>query len=332
MPESDHKGDAMTVREIKLNLRNDGVPDALDRLRHWVHAAPLDIALRHKRHGQWQAWRWIDVLRDVEQLVDGLRQHDFDQRSRLLLSGAFDPDFLLLALAAQASGASIVIAPTPHSVEQARAQTEAQRPTHSFVQQRRDLPLWLDAAEHSRVLRTLICGQVPLLESASTVVTSVAQLRVKSDIAPERQAHKRGAALKQLWSEEGSDWQGGFAVLLQQWLGSGQALAFAECTGSVARDRRDAAPTGLVLSASRLLALADEIESRLPPSGTWRRRLCDWAIAESSPANARQGLRGVVRNRVRQLLGFGNLSYIWQAATQSTAAHPWVAPQLKDAA
>jgi hypothetical protein len=315
------------MHEIKRNQREDSVPDALERLSHWAHATPLDIALRHKRHGQWYAWRWIDVLRDVEQLVDGLRQHGFDERSRLVLSGAFDPDFLLLALAAQASGGALVVVPAPTSAEEAQRIVDVQRPTHSFVQQRRDLTLWLAAAEQGPVLGTLICGQTPLIETTDTTIISVARLRLTAGVSADGHPQKRNKDFKQLWAEEGSDWQGGFAVVLEQWLGCGQALAFAECPGSVARDRRDVAPTGLLMSAKRLQVLADEIESRLPPPGSWRRRLCDWTIA-----GPQHGLRRLLRNRVKRLLGFGHLSFIWQAVPQSAAAHPWAAPVSRDVA
>ncbi|HEX8593055.1 MAG TPA: acyl-CoA synthetase [Pseudomonas sp.] len=328
MPDHYRTGDAMSVYEIKRAQRDDSVPDALERLRQWANTAPLDIALCHKRHGQWHAWRWIDVVRDVEQLVDGLHQHGFDEHSRLVLSGAFDPDFLLLALAVQASGGTLVVVPAPSSAEQARRIVEVQRPTHSFVPLRRDLGLWLAAAERSSVLHTLICGQAPLIETAGATVTSVARLRLSAgNSAAARRQKQRSKGFKQLWVEEGSEWEGGFAVLLAQWLDLGQALAFAECPGSVARDRRDVTPTGLLMSAGRLRVLADEIESRLPPPGTWRRRLCDWTIADPQ-----QGVRRLLRNRVKRLLGFGHVSFIWQAVPQSASTHPWAAPVSRNVA
>ena len=61
-----------------------------------------------------------------------------------------------------------------------------------------------------------------------------------------------------MWSEEGTQWQAGLTVLLEQWLGSGQPLAFPESPGSASRDRREVAPSGLLLSAERLQRLRSE--------------------------------------------------------------------------
>jgi len=129
-----------------------------------------------------------------------------------------------------------------------------------------------------------------------------------------------------LWSEEGTHWQGGLAVVLGQWLNSGHGLAFPEGVASAQRDRREVAPTGLLLSTARLAHLADEIESRLAPHGTWRRRLCDWAIA-----HPQSGLRRLLKNRVRKLLGFQRLAYIWQPL-KSTPEPSWLAEFKRDIA
>jgi hypothetical protein len=118
-------------------------------------------------------------------------------------------------------------------------------------------------------------------------------------------------------------------VLFEQWLTSGQALAFPESPGSASRDRREVAPSSLLLSAERLQILANEIDSRLTPLGTWRRRLCDWAIAHPEKA-----LQRLIKNRVRRLLGFHNLHFIWQATriAQAQPAPVWLAEFKRDIA
>lgn len=115
-------------------------------------------------------------------------------------------------------------------------------------------------------------------------------------------------------------------MVLEQWLNSGHGLAFPESLASARRDRSEVAPTGLLLSPARLQHLADEIESRLAPHGTWRRRLCDWAIA-----HPQSGLRRLLKNRVRKLLGFQRLAYIWQPH-KSTPSPVWLAEFKRDIA
>ncbi|MGX1186864.1 long-subunit acyl-CoA synthetase (AMP-forming) [Pseudomonas sp. F-14 TE3623] len=301
----------MSVHELKRPPIADTaewqvkVPRALEQLQHWAQVSPLQPALRHKRHGQWFVWRWIDVLRDVERLADGLRQQGFTEDSRLALSGVFEPDLLLLALAARHIGAELLTLPDNLDSETLHKTLWRSRPTHAFVQGRQTLQLWINQG-------------LTLLDFAD--------LLGPVDPAQRLNRWNQGA---QLWSEEGTQWQHGLTVLLEQWLTSGQTLAFPESPGSASRDRREVAPSGLLLSAERLQLLAAEIESRLAPNGTWRRRLCDWAIAHPE-----KGLQRLIKNRVRRLLGFHNLHFIWQA-TRISDAQPkptWLAEFKRDIA
>lgn len=301
----------MSVHELKRLPRADiaewqvKAPRALEQLRHWGQVSPLQIALRHKRHGQWFVWRWIDALRDVERLADGLRQQGFNEDSRLALSGAFEPDLLLLALAARHVGGEVLTIPDNLDAEALHNALWRSRPTHAFVQGRQTRPLWLNHVQSPLDFAELLGPVEP----------------------PQRL--RLGVPDAQLWSEEGTQWQDGLNVLFEQWLVSGQSLAFPESPGSASRDRREVAPSGLLLSAERLQRLADDIDSRLAPPGTWRRRLCDWAIAHPE-----RNLQRLIKNRVRRLLGFHNLHFIWQA-TRTPDSHPaptWLAEFKRDIA
>lgn len=299
----------------------------VQRLAHWAQAAPLQIALRHRRQGEWFAWRWIDVLREVEQLAAGLRQQGFSARSRLAVSGAYETDLLLLSLAAQASGGTVVGVPRPASSAALVAQLQTLRPTHGFVQDRRDLPHWQGCHEQVAGLRVLITAQPPLVDSGPLPVLGISHLLGERPSPTTLFGLPAGSDATLLWVEEGTDWEAGLEVILGQWLSSGQALAFPESPGSAARDRRAVAPTGLLLSSARLQVLAQEIEARLPPPGSWRRRLCDWTIEQP-----RRGLRRLLKQRVQRLLGFENLRSIWQAPNHTQAHHPWTLEPGKDVA
>ncbi|WP_421553367.1 AMP-binding protein [Pseudomonas yamanorum] len=191
----------MSVHELELPLdvewpaeRVTVLPEALAQLRHWAQVTPLHSALRHKRDGQWYAWRWIDALRDVERLADGLRQQGFTEQSRLALSGAFEPGLLLLALAAQVIGGQILTLADDLEPAALQQQVWRIRPTHAYVP-----------------------GFQPL---------AVVQRIDPVDTSQRLCRWWQPSGKTELWSEESTHWQGGLATVLEQWLKSGQSLGF----------------------------------------------------------------------------------------------------------
>lgn len=320
----------MSVHELNTVIA-DGLPDnALNQLQHWAASRPLQIALRHKRRGRWKAWRWVDVLREVVQLGVALQQKGFGPGSRLALSGAFEPRLILLALAARAAGGQAFAVSRAASGEELRGLLHRTQPTHAFVQSREGVSQWLAAAVGLPHELLLFSAQSAPRQSGKARVLPLAELE-GAGCEPMQQSWRAARKTGAVWSEEGTEWAQGLELLLRHWLGNGESFAFPENSESAARDRRDIAPIALLLSPQRLQALADEIENRLAPLGSWRRRLCDWTLRD-----ARHGLRRGIKARVRALLGFPRLQTILRSAPDEQAVpavnHAWIREYREQAA
>lgn len=308
----------------------DQVPDeALALVQRWAAQQPLGIALRHRRRGQWKAWRWIDVSREVERKAALLTQQGFTAGSRLALSGAYEPTLLLLALAAKRLGGHVQLISRYSRGETLRRQLLAGRAGFAFVQRRDQAAAWLEALADERRPLMLFCAQPVSVSKGVLQVVALAELiegQPSQDRLSWRQADREAA----LWCDEGSEWGDGLHLLLLHWLQGGQGLAFPESSESAARDRREIAPQTLLLSPPRLRTLAAEIEARLAPVGSWRRRLCDWTLHDP-----RRGVRRWIKTRVRQLLGFQRLQRIVQGAPglpNDASAALWIREYLERAA
>ncbi|WP_437881343.1 AMP-binding protein [Pseudomonas sp. LRF_L74] len=316
----------MSVHELGLPFA-DGVPEsALAQLQRWATERPLQIALRHRRLGVWKAWRWIDVSREVERVAAALRQQGFEPGARLALSGAFEPSLLILALAARQLGGHSVSISREARGEVLRRQLASTRPGFAFVQGRDAVSGWLQAGLSADWPVQLFSPQAVEREIGLWRVRSLASLFTGEALEHDRQGWASIANEPVLWSDEGTEWVEGLNRLLDRWLSSGEGVAFPETSGSAARDRREIAPTALLASAERLQALAEEIEGRLAPQGSWRRRLCDWTLVEPH-----HGIRRWIKARVRELLGFRRLQRIESPAAESAQVH-WIHEYLERAA
>lgn len=299
---------------------------ALQQLRRWAAERPLRIALRHRRLGEWKAWRWIDVLREVERAAAGLREQGFGAGSRLLLCGAYEPSLLVLALAAHELGGELSTLSRLARGEALREQLRLERPAFAYVQRREQVEHWLRAGVEQTLPLRLFSAQALPRKVGAWDVLPLDRVFAGEPLERGRLAWREAARDAVLWCEEGTEWREGLSHLLSRWLEQGEALAFPESNESAARDRRDIAPTALLASAPRLHSLAADIEARLAPAGSWRRRLCDWTLSD-----ARTPPRRWLKARVRRLLGFQRLQRIDapsadpRAPTQSS----WLRPYLE---
>jgi hypothetical protein len=76
------------------------------------------------------------------------------------------------------------------------------------------------------------------------------------------------------------------ALALAEWQLSGLCLSCAEADGSPEHDRREVAPTVLIASTGWYARLWQDVDRRLPPPGSWRRRLVGAALDRSARASA----------------------------------------------
>lgn len=302
----------------------DQVPElALTTLRHHAQLTPLKIAWRHRRHGVWNAWRWADVLQDVERCAAALRELGFTGQAPVALCGALEPALLTFALAVRSLGARCVVVSRDSQGEALEQALKQARPGFAFVQRREEVAHWRQASDAQNLPLTVVTSDAAAGKASAWQVVPMATLLAGERPAAQPLAWRQVAADEVVWVDEGTEWAEGLKHLLSRWLDTGTGFAFPETRGSASRDRRELAPTVLLLSAPRAQSLADEIEARLAPPGSWRRRLCDWTLLDP-----RRGVRRWIKARVRTLLGFQRLAHIDCPVPASTTAQPRATARL----
>ncbi|SEQ22408.1 AMP-binding enzyme [Azotobacter beijerinckii] len=320
----------MSVHELNP-VGVDVLPDnALERMKHWAAGRPLQVALRHKRRGRWKAWRWVDVLHEVARLGVALQRQGFGPGSRLALSGALEPTAILLALAAQAAGGQVVPVCRRAEGGELRGLLLRLQPSHVFVQSREGVSRWLEAAQELPRELLLFSAQSAARRQGNCRVLPLAALEDDRPVVPLIQPWRAVRLQETVWCEEGSEWREGLGLLLRHWLDSGSGFAFPESSESAARDRRDVAPTALLLSEGRRQALAAEIEQRLAPAGSWSRQVSDWALH-----GPERGLQRWIAARVRELLGLRRLERLLPGEAAPPLARPapaWLGERREQAA
>ncbi|MFT4191569.1 MAG: AMP-binding protein [Comamonas sp.] len=303
--------------------------DTQDRLAHWAAQRPEALALLHKQHGEWGAWRWRDVVQAVAQRRAALAGHGLGPGARLAVSGALEPQLIVLALAAHAAGAEVVVIDRHAQGAALRAALQAAAPTLAFVQSRQTLSAWIDSgATHAHTVPVpLIAAQPARHASAAWQVLPLADLLatdapgpapVAAPARPRPRLHSLRRALRGqavLWVDEGTEWAGGLEQVLADWLRGGQPLAAPESSAAAARDRREIQPARLLASAARRQRLAEEHGARLAPPGSLARWLSDRA------SDAGGGwLSAWLRRRIARLEGLPDQL---QPGAVPTVGHPF---------
>lgn len=302
---------------------------------------PAEIALRHKRLGQWHACAWARLADDTLRLAGALYTRGFGAQSQLVILSRPRPEALALALAAQWLGGVAVPLDPLAPRETLLALLASVEPTFAFAETREEVCV-LDAAE----VRLRLLG----LGDARGVAWDAArgeQLRYEELLAypplpqPARSPDSRAPAFafyrqgpegriqnrllshadllregrllierEHLGAQEDALAARAFAAagqaryLLAPWLIAGFRLNFPESLATRDNDRRELAPTLVAGTRETYGRLFEQIQARLPPAGTPTRRLVDWALTATPGPLQRHLGDWLVRRPLRRMLGF----------------------------
>lgn len=272
-------------------------------------AVPDAPALRQRRGGRWLEWRWRDAADEVTRLAAGLAAIGFRPGDRLWVCGAFEPALLCLALAAGRAG-GVVEAVSGRHPRLTLARPCAVPPAVVYVRDRAAAATWLDAADAVGVATTLVFDDAVPLDGEGLVGARslpIAHLRALADAPAPSAARpaRRGSAGRLTWVEEGTGWRGGLEAILDAWLTEGFTLAFPEGRRGAERDRRSARPDAMLVSPTRLNAIAAAATDQLRRRGPILRLLA--RLAADDGCRVRGGQRGLAAAGLRRALGLGRL-------------------------
>lgn len=277
-----------------------------------------DVAIRHKQLGIWHALRWQDVEREVLQLAAVLRERGFNKGDALFLLSHPRPQALLLQLAAQWLGG--MAAPVDLLVDRAFTVQLLQklRPAFVFAEGEDEVALLAEAELAPRLViyadRRGLAGdaQASRLDYADALKLAAAPLHEAPLVAPvdhafafhrldaQGRVHLQTISHHELLNEgrrllrqenltaadealaaRAFAASGHARYLLAPWLLAGFRLNFPENLATRDNDRRELGPTLVAGTRETYQRLESLVQQRLPQTGTWRRRLVDWALRTS---------------------------------------------------
>jgi long-chain acyl-CoA synthetase len=293
-------------------MSNDTLPSLL---HHQAIQRGADVAIRHKQLGIWHVLPWQEAQREVLQLAAVLRERGFNKGDALFLLSHPRPQALLLQLAAQWLGG--LAAPVDLLVDRAvNVQLlKKLRPAFVFAEGEDEVALLAEAgltpklvvyadrrglAAHAESARldyadALTLAAAPLHEAP--LVSPVdhafafhrldAQGLVHLQTISHHELLNEGRRLLRQENLSAADEalaarafaaSGHARYLLAPWLLAGFRLNFPENLATRDNDRRELGPTLVAGTRETYQRLESLVQQRLPQTGTWRRRLVDWAL------------------------------------------------------
>jgi long-subunit acyl-CoA synthetase (AMP-forming) len=297
-------------------MSNDTLPRLLQAQSEQRGA---DVAIRHKQLGIWHTLRWQDAQREVLQLAAVLRERGFNKGDALFLLSHPRPQALLLQLAAQWLGG--LAAPVDLLVDRAVTVQllKKLRPAFVFAEGEEEVALLAEAGVTPKLViyadrRGLAANaESARLDYAEALTLAAAPLHEAPLVAPVDHAfafHRLDAqglvhlqtishhellnegrrllrqenlsAADEALAARAFAASGHARYLLAPWLLAGFRLNFPENLATRDNDRRELGPTLVAGTRETYQRLESLVQQRLPQTGTWRRRLVDWALRTAS--------------------------------------------------
>lgn len=317
-----------------------------DWLKYQSVTKSNQIALRHKRFGIWQQTSWADVHHHVLRLVNKLQAENFSVGDTLYLLSYPRPDALLLSLAAQwLGGISAPLDPSYPESEVVDLLKQIQ-PKFIFAETENQVDLLIKAelkpalifyAEPKGIARFAVANlQDVNAAKASEEILHIPGASTGSDYAAFRfyrlnAEHKLEVkklnhtdliahASQFIKTEHITDKEEALAArsfaasghiryLLAPWLIAGFTLNFPENIHTRDNDRRELGPSFVAGTAETYQRLFNQLQNRLPETGTLRRRFVEWSLRQPVSRFSINSLiaRFAVISPLKDVIGFSRI-------------------------
>lgn len=276
-------------------------PSNMTQLRHWAGTTPLSTALWQPNHGQWRRWRWIDLLREAENLAANMRHHGLATNAHIGFCGTLNADFLFAMLAAYISHCRPVLIDSkllnePENFLAACHQQQllyvvTMRPVSPF---NTPPPSTTSCCFLSRKATSIGFYQLPLaLVSPSLYQKSSGRLALRF-LSPSG-----------CWAEEGTECPATADHILSSWLTSGEALVLPENRQRAFKDRQAALITTIIGSPNLRQTIYSQNQQYFASLSPNQQALYHWTRQQDAPA-----ITNAAKKVISRFMGWNYLQHL----------------------
>lgn len=276
-------------------------PSNMIQLRHWASTTPLSTALWQPDHGQWRRWRWIDLLREAENLAANMRNHSLATNARIGFCGALNADLLFAMLAASISHCRPVLIDSELLNDPANFLAFCHQHQLLYVVTTRPIspfntppPSTTSYCFLSRKTTSTGFQQLPL----ALVSPSLCQ-------KPSGRLALRFLSPSGCWAEEGTESPAAVDHILSSWLTSGEALVLPENRHTAFKDRQAALITTIIGSPSLRQHIHNQTQQYFASLSPKQQALYRWTYQQNAPS-----LTNAAKEMISRLMGWNHLQYL----------------------